>query len=355
MANHQDEANEPTTERVGIRLHDGPLRKPKAGGGNHPQACGGKKKTKIKRRGLGLIVAVSAIVALPSTGHAQESLSSWAASASDRYLVFPDQSYGYFSGVSVKLDVWQVQTKKPVPTVIYYHGGGWFFGDRTGALPYLMPWLARGWNVINVDYRMSGTALAPAAVEDARCALRWVYRNAEHFHLDTDRIIVTGHSAGGHLALMAGMLQESDGLDNNCPADSSMGDRPLRVAAIVDWYGPTDVSDLIAGPNRKTYAVAWLGSLPDRDSEARRVSPLTYVRAGLPPILIIHGDSDPVVPYSQSQRLHAELDSVLVSNEVYTVPHGSHGMFGAEADIEAYRHVWDFLERFVPSMPKQTN
>jgi hypothetical protein len=115
MANHQDEANEPTTERVGIRLHDGPLRKPKAGGGNHPQACGGKKKTKIKRRGLGLIVAVSAIVALLSTGHAQESLSSWAASASDRYLVFPDQSYGYFSGVSVKLDVWQVQTKSPCP------------------------------------------------------------------------------------------------------------------------------------------------------------------------------------------------------------------------------------------------
>lgn len=103
---------------------------------------------------------------------------------------------------------------------------------------------------------MSGTALAPAAVEDARCALRWVYRNAEHFHLDTGRIIVTGHSAGGHLALMVGMLQDSDGLDNNCPADPAMGDLPLKVAAVVDRYGPTDISDLIAGPNRKTYAVA---------------------------------------------------------------------------------------------------
>lgn len=302
---------------------------------------------------LGHILAVLALASLLSVGHAQQSLTSWAASASDRYLVFPDQSYGYFSGLSAKLDVWQAQTKEPVPTVIYYHGGGWFFGDRTGALPYLMPWLARGWNVINVEYRMSGTALAPAAVEDARCALRWVYRNAEHFHLDTGRIIVTGHSAGGHLALMAGMLQESDGLDNNCPADASTGDQPLKVAAIVDWYGPTDVSDLIEGPNRKTYAVAWLGSLPNRNAEAKRVSPLTYVHAGLPPILIVHGDSDPVVPYSQSQRLHGALDGVHVPNELYTVPQGSHGMFGAEADETAYQHVWAFLQRYLPSTPRQ--
>ena len=298
-----------------------------------------------------VFIAISFI----SRGWAQVPVLDWATGASDRYLVYPDQSYGFFSGVSLKLDVWQAQTRDPVPTVVYYHGGGWFFGDRTGALPYLMPWLVRGWNVVNVEYRMSGTALAPAAVEDARCALRWVYRNANQFHLDTSRIIVTGHSAGGHLALMAGMLSDADGLDNNCPADSANGDVPLKVSAIVDWYGPTDVSDLIAGPDRKTYAVAWLGSLPDQQDEARRVSPLTYVRAGLPPILIIHGDSDPVVPYSQSQHLHAELDKLNVQNELYTVPHGGHGMFGADADVEAYRHVWEFLERYVPSLPKRTN
>jgi acetyl esterase/lipase len=267
--------------------------------------------------------------------------------------VYPDQSYGFFSGVALKLDVWQAQTKDSVPTVIYYHGGGWFFGDRTGALPYLMPWLARGWNVVNVEYRMSGTALAPAAVEDARCALRWVYRNANQFQLDTSRIIVTGHSAGGHLALMAGMLTEDAGLDDNCPSDPNYAEPPLKVAAVVDWYGPTDIGDLLAGPNRKTYAVSWLGGLPDRAAVAQRVSPLTYVRAGLPPILMIHGDSDPVVPYSQSQRLHIELDKVNVQNELYTVSHGGHGMFGADADIEAYRHVWDFLEQYAPSFPSR--
>jgi acetyl esterase/lipase len=305
----------------------------------------------VNRAILKVFIAALWLFSFPIAGHSQQNLSDWASALSEQYLVYPDQSYGYSSGTSLKLDVWQSQTKESVPTVIYYHGGGWFFGDRTGALPYLMPWFARGWNVVNVEYRMSGTALAPGAVEDARCALRWVYRNAAQFHLDTGRILVTGHSAGGHLALMAGMLQESDGLDNNCPGDDSVGDKPLKVSAIVDWYGPTDVADLLAGPDRKTYAVAWLGSLPDKEREARRSSPLSYVRAGLPPIFIIHGDQDPTVPYHQSVSLHEKLDSVHVPNELYTIKGGKHGSLGRENDIQAYSKMWDFLERNVPGLP----
>jgi hypothetical protein len=79
---------------------------------------------------------------------------------------------------------------------------------------------------------------------------------------------------------MAGMLNDTDGLDNNCPSDPANGDAPLKVAAIVNWYGPTDVSDLIAGPDRRTHAVAWLGSLSDRSDRAKRVSPLTYGARG---------------------------------------------------------------------------
>jgi acetyl esterase/lipase len=281
-----------------------------------------------------------------------QNLNDWAASASDRYLTHPDQQYGFASGTPLKLDVWQAQTKEPVSTVIYYHGGGWFFGDRTGAIPYLMPWIARGWNVVNVEYRMSGTALAPAAVEDARCALRWVYRNAQQFHIDTDRIIVTGHSAGGHLALMAGMLRDSDGLDNDCPGDPASGDKPLKVAAIVDWYGPTDLPDLIAGPNRKTYAVAWFGSELDQEAQARRVSPVNYVRPGLPPVFIVHGNLDPVVPYTESVRLHDELDRARVPNQLFTIQGGNHGQFGTDQDMGAYRAMWDFLDANVPGLSK---
>jgi acetyl esterase/lipase len=219
-----------------------------------------------------------------------------------------------------------------------------------GAVPQLMPFLARGWNVVNVEYRMLGTALAPAAVEDTRCALRWVYRNAEKFHFDTTRIVVTGHSAGGHLALMAGMLRASDGLDNDCPADPDMGEKPLKVAAIVDWYGPADLSDLVSGPNRKTYAVAWFGGELDRDAQAKRVSPVNYVRPGLPPIFIAQGNQDPVVPYSESVHLHQELDVAHVPNELYTIQGGKHGQFGAANDKAAYRAMWKFLEANVPRL-----
>jgi len=275
----------------------------------------------------------------------------WSESVSQNYLVYPDQVYGFQSGTQLKLDVWQMQTDVAVPTVIYYHGGGWFFGDRTGAVPYFMPWIARGWNVINVEYRMSGTAPAPAAVQDARCALRWVYRNAKQFHLDSSRIIVTGHSAGGHLALMAGMLQDADGLDANCPADASEGDVPMKVAAVVDWYGITDVLDVLQGANRQTYAVAWLGSQLDKEAQAKRVSPISYVRQGLPPILMVHGDQDPTVPYSESVHLHELLDAAHQPNELYTVTGGKHGMFGKDQDERAYEKIWEFLEHYVPSLP----
>jgi len=302
---------------------------------------------------LALALASILLVLAAHQAKAQQNLNDWAASLSDRYLVYPDQSYGYQSGTALKLDIWQAQTNGPVPTVVYYHGGGWFFGDRTGALPYLMPWLARGWNVVNVEYRMSGTALAPAAVEDARCALRWIDRNAAQFHLDTGRIIVTGHSAGGHLALMAGMLSESDGLDNNCPSDPAYGEKPVKVSAIVDWYGPTDIPDLLSGPNRKTYAVAWLGSLLDKNAEAKRVSPLNYARPDLPPIFIVHGDQDPTVPYQQSVRLHLALDDAHDTNQLYTVPGGKHGQFGPEQSEKAYRAMWNFLEQQAPDLFKQ--
>lgn len=301
-------------------------------------------------RALSLFVVISCLaLAAPAQ---RESVNDWAAAMSDRYLTYPDQQYGYFTGDSVKLDVWQAQTSENVPTVIYIHGGGWFFGDRTGALPYLMPWLARGWNVLNVEYRMSGAASAPAAVEDVRCALRWAYRNAAQFHLNTAQIMVTGHSAGGHLALMAGMLQESDGLDDACPADP--GEPPLKVAAVVDWYGPTDLPDLLDGPNRKTYAVAWFAGLLDRHAQAERVSPLHYVRPQLPPIFIVHGDQDPVVPYANSVHLHDLLDRQHDPNQLYTVHGGKHGQFGVEQTQAAYRAMWDFLEANVPGLPHRS-
>jgi acetyl esterase/lipase len=259
----------------------------------------------------------------------------WASTAAEQYWIQPDITYGVANNYTLKLDVWQRKdAKTAAPTLIYYHGGGWIFGDRTGATLLFLPYLEMGWNVINVEYRMANVSLAPAAVEDCRCALRWAVRNAKQYNIDTDRIVLTSHSAGGHLSLITGMLPEGTGLDNNCD-----GTEKLRVAAIINWYGISDVTDLVQGRNRKNYAVMWIGSQPDPLTIAKRVSPLTYVRAGLPLVLSIHGDADPVVPYEQSTRLHQALTAAGVPNELVTIKGGGHGQF-TNAELEdAYRKI----------------
>jgi acetyl esterase/lipase len=192
-----------------------------------------------------------------------------------------------------------------------------------------------------VEYRLARVSLAPAAVEDCLCALRWVIHNAREYNVDTSRIVVTGNSAGGHLALTTGMIPPSAGLDRQCP-----GPEELKAAAIVNWYGITDVGDLLDGPNRKLYAVTWLGSMENRKDVAARVSPLTYVRAGLPPVLSIQGDADPTVPYSHSVRLHAALEQAGVPNKLVTVPGGLHGNFKPEEYPRLYSEIRDFLAKY---------
>lgn len=256
------------------------------------------------------------------------------------YRTIPNVTYITASGFEAKLDVYASVSTTPAPTLVYFHGGGWVGGTKERALFQTMPYLAMGWTVVNVEYRLAQTALAPAAVEDTRCALRYVLQRAEDFNIDTSRVVLSGHSAGGHLALITGMLPVAAGLDRQC-----VGLEELHVAAIVNWFGITDVVDELDGPNMKGYAVAWLGSLPDRDVVARRVSPLTYVRAGLPPIITIHGDADPTVPYQHAVRLKEALDRVGVSNELVTIAGGGHGGFSAEEEMRAYTAIEAFLKR----------
>ncbi len=263
----------------------------------------------------------------------------------DRYWMQPDVVYGTANNTPLKLDIWYPRDDpKPTPTLVYIHGGGWIFGSKEGAVYQFLPYLERGWRVVNVEYRMASNSLAPGAVEDTRCALRWIYRNAKQWNFDTSKIVLTGHSAGGHLSLITGMLPDGTPLDNRCYADAKYGDVPMKVAAIVNWYGISDVNDLIQGPNLKNYAVMWMGAMPNAAEVAKSVSPLTYVRAGLPPIISIHGDKDDVVPYTQATRLHDALTKAGDINKLVTVKGGGHGMFGQSDYVTAFNEIWKFLK-----------
>jgi len=220
-------------------------------------------------RRLSLALGVLAVSACPALG---QGLSS---SITASYRVTPNITYLTANNFEAKLDVYaRSDVTTPQPTMIWIHGGGWTGGNKEGATFSLLPYMEMGWNVVNVEYRLAKVSLAPAAVEDCLCALRWVMRNAKQYNFDTSKLVVSGSSAGGHLALTTAMIPASEGLDRECP-----GNEELKVAAVVDWFGITDVVDLLDGQNRKTYAVQWMGSMPNRVEIAKRVSPLTYVRA----------------------------------------------------------------------------
>jgi acetyl esterase/lipase len=290
-------------------------------------------------RRLSLVVIALAIAAAPARA---QTTSVWASTLLNDYRVTPNVTYLTANNFDAKLDIYTPRNiPGPHPTVMYIHGGGWVGGSKEGSILNILPYLELGFAVVNVQYRLGRVSLAPAAVEDCRCALRWVIQRAKEYNFDTTKIMVTGNSAGGHLALTTGMLTPAAGLERQCP-----GTEDLKVAAIVNWYGITDVVDLLDGPNQKTYAVSWLGSLPNREEVARRVSPLQYIRKDLPPILTIHGDADPTVPYAHATKLQGALEKAGVAAMLHTVPKGGHGGFPVAEQIKAFDTVRAFLAKY---------
>lgn len=285
-----------------------------------------------------------AMMVSAGTGFAQQLPPSaeWAAHAANQYQVFPNITYLTASNYEAKMDIYARRgVTTPQRTVVYFHGGFWAAGSKEGSLMSLMPWLEMGWTVVNVEYRLARVALAPAAVEDCLCALRYIAAQAKTYNIDTARIVLTGESAGGHLTLTTGMIPESSGLARECA-----GATPIpRVAAMINWFGITDVADVIDGPHAANLAVTWLGSLPNKDEIAKRVSPLTWVRPGLPPILTIHGDMDQLVPYDEAVRLHAALAKAGVTNQLLSIPGGRHGNFTPEERTKIFSTIREFLSK----------
>lgn len=220
------------------------------------------------------------------------------------------------------------------PGVLLIHGGGWTGGTKEQRVEYAaMKYLEKGFVVANVEYRLAKTAPAPAAVEDVLQAARWFRQNARRYGVDPNRIVVTGDSAGGHLALMVGLT----------PKSARLGP-PAKVAAVVNFYGITDVEDQLSGPHQRPYAVQWVPEQEGRNALARRVSPLTYVRKGVPPVLTIHGDQDQTVPYEHATNLTRALERAGADASLHTLTGHGHSVPKAVLDAE-YEEIFVFLRR----------
>ncbi|HET6232220.1 MAG TPA: alpha/beta hydrolase [Longimicrobiaceae bacterium] len=250
--------------------------------------------------------------------------------------------------VNARLDVYRSSAASPAPVLVYFHGGSWTTGARPKAASSFRGFLELGFSVVSVDYRLSDVARAPAAVQDARCAMAWVKVNAARFGFDPERIVAYGTSAGGQLALMTAMLPARNDVDLPQCLDVP------HIAAVLDYYGPADVPGF-AAKSEKTRV--WLGDGAAGEEMGRRLSPLRYVRPGLPPVLIVHGDADPTVPYAQSQQLHAALTAAGVPNRLHTVPGGLHGRFTDDAVRDIIADVGAFLaeQKILPANSSTAN
>jgi acetyl esterase/lipase len=239
-----------------------------------------------------------------------------------------------------KMDIYNSpKAGKPTPVVINIHGGGWNHGVKESQSGF-NTFFKMGYAVANIEYRLTGQATAPAAIEDTRCALIYLVKNAKALNIDVNKIVIMGGSSGGHLALMGGLLGNDHRFDGNCP-----GVENIKVAAIIDKYGITDVWDWGYGPNiTSKSAINWLGNKARDQEFAKSVSPMTYVNKNSPPTFIVHGDADPTVPYQQSVALHKKFVEAGVKTQFMTVEAGLHGKFPKDKNSEVNKAIADFLK-----------
>jgi acetyl esterase/lipase len=274
---------------------------------------------------------------------------------------FADIAYASASDTQT-LDIYLPAGDGPFPVVVNFHAGGFKFMDKMaipGAIGAAL--LEAGYAVVGVDYRLSGEATFPAAVLDARAAVRFLRANAAEYQLDPDRFAAFGQSAGGNLAAMLGTAAESEAFD-----DASLGNADISnaVQAVVDWFGPTDfglldaqaqaqgcpASDQTHG-SASSFESAYLGapveSSPDLVAQA---NPITYVDGSEPPFLIQKGDQDCTVAIENTKMLADALDAagVTVAYDLLAgVGHGDTGSTPVFESEENIQRVIDFLDAYL--------
>ena len=227
----------------------------------------------------------------------------------------------------LKLDLFLPAEARRPSLVVWVHGGGWRSGSRDN-VP--IAGLAQaGYAVASVDYRLSPVAAFPAQVHDIKAALRYLRANAERYGFDARRIAIAGASAGGHLAALVGTTSGHPGLEG---AVGDHLDQSSDVAAIVDYYGPTNFMTILPqstphglGVRIPALQLLLRGQPEDKPELAQLASPVFHVDAGDPPLLLVHGDQDPQAPINQSHELHGRYEELGLPVQFEVIHGGAHG------------------------------
>ena len=231
-------------------------------------------------------------------------------------------------------------TDKPLPVIVFIHGGGWRAGNKSSGAGRVGPYVAAGnYAGVSVGYRLTSEAIWPAQIHDCKAAIRWIRANAKKYNLDGEKIGVWGTSAGGHLVAMLGTSGGVKAMDGTLGPHAKLSS---RVTCVVDCFGPTDFVQMDANrPSgaRMTHDEANSpeskligGPIQKNKANAAAASPITYVSKDDPPFIIAHGTADPLVPFHQSQLLDAAFGKVGLKQVFIHVVGAGHGFGGAEFD-----------------------
>ena len=281
--------------------------------------------------------------------------------AQDGYSLCRDLQYAdYGQNLTLGLDLYlpaNAESEFP-PILVYIHGGGWFEGSKNDCPG--STFAQHGYAVACVDYRLATAACAPdtvfpAQIHDVKAAIRWLRQHVDAYGFDADHMGAIGQSSGGHLAALLGVSDGAVDLEGTAnPGVSS------AVQAVVDWYGPVDVSQgpmvfeddpclTNIGALSETYGgeavpyfywtYAWGvflgGSLTDPATldRAAQATPLSYINADDPPFLIMHGEADSMVPIEQSALLADALQAAGVDVTFIRLPNAGHGYWGPDEPV----------------------
>lgn len=245
--------------------------------------------------------------------------------------------YDTIDGQKLLLDVALPKGDGPHPCVVIFHGGAWRGGSRKDVsvgdkskdgkyLPSILEAVAaRGYVAVAPSYRLAPKYQFPAQIQDARAAIRFVRANAKEYGIDPNKIAAAGFSAGGHLALLLGLADKVDGWDAGANTDQSS-----KVQCVVDFFGPADLNLYSASEAVvDAYMVPVFGKACKTDPEVfKKASPVTYVTKASPPVLILHGTFDFIVPIIHSENLEKKLKDAGVTAEFITVRGEGHGWGG---------------------------
>ena len=233
---------------------------------------------------------------------------------------------------------------KPMPVLLWIHGGAWEGGLKKWIDPAYL--INSGYAIASIDYRFSNTAIFPAQIQDCNEAIYFIWKNAAKYNIDRTKLIIGGGSAGGHLASLIGLST------NNNIADFYNGiskSKDIKFKAILDFYGPADLNVVHGKATSMDYdsensaLTRFLGfATLDRPDVAKKASPVTYIDKSDPPILILHGDADDIVPFWESRQFNSWLTLAGVKSQLIKLDGAGHGgpTFASE---ETQRKVNDFL------------